>query len=75
MKKEKEAFDPMVIEDQAELEEKMDVWKEIFMRCPDFSDKIIELYRKYGEDVVHIKFDVTDIDKTTNSDNMGTCHD
>lgn len=75
MKKEKEAFDPMVIEDQAELEEKMDVWKEIFMRCPDFSDKIIELYRKYSEDVVHIKFDVTDIDKTTKSDNMGTCHD
>lgn len=41
---------PMVFTSSEKVEGKMDVWKDIFYRCPEFADLISELFTGVGED-------------------------
>ena len=42
--------DPMIFETEEELKEKKEKWNDIFNRCPDFSNLIIDLFNNKGEE-------------------------
>lgn len=46
---EKPLMDLMVMDTEEDLKEKKQAWKDIFMRCPDFSDFVIKLFKDGGE--------------------------
>lgn len=41
--------DPMAFDTEEGLKKKEAIWKEIFLRCPDFANYIIEMYDAGGE--------------------------
>lgn len=49
IKKEEELFDPMVNDTKESATKKEEVWKNIFLSCPDLSDLLIDLYEEGGE--------------------------
>lgn len=49
---EKDLVDPMAFDTEAGLEEKEAIWKEIFLRCPDFADYIIKMYKAGGAEAI-----------------------
>lgn len=36
---------PMVMDSENDLNAKKDTWNEIFLRCPDFADYVISVYK------------------------------
>lgn len=42
--------DPMVFETEEGLKKKKEEWNDIFNRCPDFSNLIIDLFNNKGEE-------------------------
>lgn len=41
--------DPMAFDTEEGLKKKEETWKEIFLRCPNFANHIIEMYTEGGE--------------------------
>lgn len=48
--KKTEGIDPFMVEDDQSKTEKSKAWEEIFLRCPEFADFIIDFYKAYGEE-------------------------
>ena len=46
---EKPLMDLMVMDTEEDLKEKKQAWEDIFMKCPDFSDFVIKLFKDGGE--------------------------
>lgn len=44
-----ELIDPMAFDTEDDLKGKEEKWSEIFLRCPDLSNTILDLYEKDGE--------------------------
>lgn len=44
--------DPMAFDTEEGLKKKEEAWKEIFLRCPDFANYIIEIYNDGGESAI-----------------------
>ena len=44
--------DPMAFDTEEGLKKKEETWKEIFLRCPDFANYIIEMYDDDGESAI-----------------------
>lgn len=49
---EKELQDPMAFDTEEGLAKKERTWDDIFLRCPDFADYIIEMYNAGGEKAI-----------------------
>lgn len=45
--------DPMVFETEEGLKKKKEEWSDIFNRCPDFSNLIIDLFNSKGEEGIN----------------------
>lgn len=48
--KKTEGIDPFMVEDDQSKAEKSKAWEEIFLRCPEFADFMIDFYKEYGEE-------------------------
>lgn len=48
--KKTEGIDPFMVEDEQSKAEKSKAWEEIFLRCPEFTDFMIDFYKEYGEE-------------------------
>lgn len=48
--KKTEGIDPFMVEDDQSKAEKSKAWEEIFLRCPEFADFVIDFYKAYGEE-------------------------
>lgn len=48
---EKKLVDPMVFDSEEDLAKKNEIWKDIFLRCPDAADSLIDLYNKIGAEL------------------------
>lgn len=49
-KAKKPLVDPMAFDTEDNLEVKKQKWNDIFQRCPDFADFIIDFFDAYGEE-------------------------
>lgn len=49
IKPEPELIDPMVFDTEEDREAKKEKWMEIFYRCPELSDRILNLWADLGE--------------------------
>ena len=54
---EQDLEDPMAFDTEADLEKKEVIWKEIFLRCPDFANYITEMYTAGGEKAIAKLYD------------------
>ena len=56
-------IDPFMVDDDQTKVKKAEAWQEIFLRCPEFSDLIIDFYKTYGEEGLNDLIIMHDIDK------------
>lgn len=49
----KPLIDPMAFDTEEDLEVKRQKWNDVFRRCPDFADLIIDFFDAYGEDGIN----------------------
>ena len=56
-------IDPFMVDDDQTKVKKAEAWQEIFLRCPEFSDLIIDFYKTYGEECLNDLIITHDTDK------------